>query len=552
MSKTKAKINQEEIVSEKEANIESKTDSLKIIHEMIIIIAINLLVILLEVFNAYEQTWLSVTMFCILMVGNLTYSWLKRAYVKYLLPLAFVSLTVFGGMLSNAIIVTIVFCIVTIGYFALSFYKKDELETILTILFTGLSLFIFTALMVIDHGFVRVNFELNIVVAIWLAWVTTIAAIIILNRNNYSIVVTSSSISIIFSAICPFLKPEAESSNTFTIMCGISILGISIISILMTYSKDKFNFNKFIGIIFAILIGVIIFSYSFNYSFGLLDTMPNDSQIKAVLVDYILFIPLTIFTVVIFTLFFHRKTSKEISETRSNNHIENNELIKTDGKFVGIYLLFIAISQIMFVEEYELNIVKALIISLLFLGASISLNIRITSIVTIITSLSFFGLMLFIYNWLDSDYILIILMTTASALLIFSVINELFIKGEPLTSTLMISGSLTLMVTSIIYFYLQTYELRYILPGLVWGAIGLFLFTIGVIFNRIVLRRTGLIIILADILYSIIVVILRYRGWQMGVSFIILALVLLGCIYLFRWSEKKKGKANQTDITLAK
>jgi len=552
LSKTKVKIDQEKIISQEETKIDLKTNELKIIHEMLILVAINLLVILLEVFDAYVYSWISATMFGVLMAGNLTYTWFRQAYVRYLIPLTFVSMTIFGGILTNPIATTIIFCIVTIGFFILSFIKKGELETILTILFTGLSMFIFTALMLIDHGFLKVNFEVNIVTSIWLAWTSAVAAMIILNKNNYAITITSSALAILISAISPFLEPEANNSNVFTLICGILILGISIISILMNYSKKNFNFSKFVGIIATILVGVTIYSYSFNYSFEWLDSLANNSQLKAVLVDYILFIPLAVFSVVVFILYFHKKTKEEFPDARTYNYLENKELGKTDGILIGIYLLFIAISQVMFIEEFELNIIKGLFISVLFLSASISLNIRITPIVTIITSLGFFGFLLHVYEWLDSDTILIILMIITSILLIFSVINELFIKGEPLTSTLMISGSLMLMLTSVIYFYMQSFDLRYIMPGLVWGVIGLFLFTVGVIFNRIILRRTGLIIILADILYSIIVVIIRYRGWQMGVSFIVLAMVLLGCIYLFRWSEKKKEKMIQTEEIAAK
>ncbi|NHJ87868.1 MAG: hypothetical protein FK734_20565 [Asgard group archaeon] len=552
MSKTKAKLEQKEIIQEEQASTENKKDGLKIIHQILIIAAINLLVILMEGFHTFNKEWLSITMFCVLMAGNLVFNWFKQAYLKFLLPLNFVSLAVYGGLLKNPLVVTIVFCVLTIGYFAFSFYKKDELNTILTILFTGLSMFLFTALMIIDHGFIKVNYELNVVSMVWLAWIAAIAALIIVNKEKYIITITGSVISIIFSAIGPFFNPETDNSNTFTLICGLSVLAISIISILMTYSKDNFNFGKFIGSIVIILVGTTIFSYSFAYSFDWLDSVPNASQIKAVLVDYLLFVPLVIFSVSVLILYYHRKNKEKIPEKERLPYIYNKELSKTDGILFGIYMMFLAVSQIMYIDEYKLNIIKALIVSIFFFGASVSFNIRITPIMSIIASLSFFGLLLFVYELLDNDYILIILMAFASVMLIFSVINELFIKGEPLTSTLMISGALVLMVTSIIYFYLQTFDLRYIMPGLVWGVIGLFLFTIGIVFNRIVLRRTGLIIILADILYSLIVVIIQYRGWQMGVSFIVLALVLLGCIYLFRWSEKKETKLKETKEAEAK
>ena len=44
---------------------------------------------------------------------------------------------------------------------------------------------------------------------------------------------------------------------------------------------------------------------------------------------------------------------------------------------------------------------------------------------------------------------------------------------------------------------------------------------------------------MVDIVYSIIGISLTYRGWQMGVGFMVLAVVLMGVIFLFRWSETR-------------
>ncbi|MHA1211235.1 MAG: hypothetical protein ACTSSH_02125 [Candidatus Heimdallarchaeota archaeon] len=394
--------------------------------------------------------------------------------------------------------------------------------------------------------------EANIAVFLWLFWAGASAVITIMKKEKFSITITYCISNILFSSIGVFFLPAGSNSNVFTLTCAVILLASSIISILLSYSKEQFNFGKFLGIISIILIGIVIFSYSFTISFKWL----TSSQIKSILVDYVLFVPLAVFSLVIFVLHNYKK-AKIDDESRAIKYLENKQLLTTDWVLLGIYTLFTIASFAMFIDQYEQNIAKAMAISLLFFGASMSLNIRITPIITLIATTSLFGAFLHVYNVTSENNILIILMILSSVLLIFSVINELFIKGEPVTTTLMMSGSLLLMTSSVIYFYLQTFALRYIMPGLVWAAVGLFLFTIGTIFNRVVLRRTGLIIILLDIVYTIIVVIVEYRGWQMGVAFIILALVLLGCIYLFRWSEKreqrqKEFEENKEEATPAK
>ena len=119
--------------------------------------------------------------------------------------------------------------------------------------------------------------------------------------------------------------------------------------------------------------------------------------------------------------------------------------------------------------------------------------------------------------------------------------NELFLKGEPLTTTLTLSGALILMITSQLYFSIN-FATQFLYSEIVWAGIGLFLFTIGLIFNKLFLRRTGLVIILLDVVKSIIELLIEYldEGWKIGVAFMILAIVLMVCIFLFRWSEKRE------------
>ncbi|MCK5158906.1 MAG: hypothetical protein KAR08_07105, partial [Candidatus Heimdallarchaeota archaeon] len=52
---------------------------------------------------------------------------------------------------------------------------------------------------------------------------------------------------------------------------------------------------------------------------------------------------------------------------------------------------------------------------------------------------------------------------------------------------------------------------------------------------------SGLIIILFDIAYTLVAVGVKYRlSLLSGITFIILAFVLITCIYLLRWSERRE------------
>lgn len=118
-----------------------------------------------------------------------------------------------------------------------------------------------------------------------------------------------------------------------------------------------------------------------------------------------------------------------------------------------------------------------------------------------------------------------------------------------MTTTLTLAGSLILMITSQLYFAIN-FATQFLYSEIVWAGIGLFLFTIGLIFDRLFLRRTGLIIVLLDVAKSIIEVLLQFldeRQWRIGVAFMILAVVLLICIYLFRWSEKREKTAEEME-----
>jgi membrane protein implicated in regulation of membrane protease activity len=114
--------------------------------------------------------------------------------------------------------------------------------------------------------------------------------------------------------------------------------------------------------------------------------------------------------------------------------------------------------------------------------------------------------------------------------------------GEPLTSSMTLSGTLMLMICSLIYFdYIEIWV------SLIWALVGLYLFVVGLLFNKIFLRRIGLAVILMDVVYSIVYVSRLENKALLGVGFMVLAIVLFICIWLFRWSEQKLKREKETD-----
>jgi hypothetical protein len=142
----------------------------------------------------------------------------------------------------------------------------------------------------------------------------------------------------------------------------------------------------------------------------------------------------------------------------------------------------------------------------------------------------------------NDQIVYLVLMAFSATLILFAIINELFIMGEPMTSSMTISGTLILMVCSQLYF-----EDVVIWVSLIWAFVGLYLFVVGLLFNKVFLRRIGLSVIIIDIIYSIVFVSRQANRLYLGIGFMVLAVVLFICIWLFRWSELKVRKEKQVN-----
>jgi hypothetical protein len=389
-----------------------------------------------------------------------------------------------------------------------------------------------------NQGFVATSKEYNVVSFLWLFWAAATTAVIIKNKEKTGLNILYTILLVIISSLGPIIRPEgASNANVFSLICAIILLGAAVVSIILAVPKEEFNVGRFLGNITIIEVGFVVFSYTFNYAFSWI----TSSTTKAAIVNYGLLLPLVLYTITILVIKYYPREKDELS-LRTYSLFKNKELLSKDMILWGTYLSFVAMSQVMFVEKYDLNLLNGLIISLIFFGATIPLTIRFATISSLLLSNLFLALTLGEFTTLQYSNNLIILMAISGAIVIFAVFNELFLKGEPLTTTLTLAGSLILMISSQLYFSIN-FASQFLYSEIVWAGIGLFLFTLGLIFDRLFLRRTGLIIILMDIAKSIIEVLMQFldeRQWRIGIAFMILAIVLMVCIYLFRWSEKRE------------
>jgi len=540
LSKSSGRTNKE-VVMEGAEEKTKKFDVAKTPHQVIVLTIIHLLYIAFEAASEFNPNWVSVVIYGVISLGTIGFIYLQKENAKYLIPIPFISLIVVGGLFGSfagSITITVIFVIYCAFYFTLVILFEDITQTIITILFSAVTLFVLTTFMKFGRGFVASGVEYNAISLLWLVWAAATSFVIIKNKEKTGLNILYSILLVLMSSIGPIIRPEgAANANVFSLICAIILLGTAVISIILAVPKEEFKVGRFIGNIIIIEVGFVVFSYTFNRAFSWI----ANSSTKASIVNFGLLLPLVLYTMTILVIKYYPRDKVDLS-LRTYTLFKNKELLSKDMILWGTYLSFIAMSQVMFVENYELNLLNGLIISIIFFSATIPLTIRFSTTSSLILTFLFLGLTLGEYTSLQYSNNLIILMAISGAIVVLAVFNELFLKGEPMTTTLTLSGSLILMITSQLYFSIN-FATQFIYSEIVWAGIGLFLFTLGLIFNRLFLRRTGLIIILMDVAKSIIEVLLQFldeKQWRIGIAFMIFAIVLMVCIYLFRWSEKRE------------
>jgi len=521
----------------------------KKIHQIVILSLIHIFYILLEAFNLFEAKWVSSVIYAILCAGTIGFLWLQKENINYLMPIPFISLIIVGGILEETITITVIFVLYCLYFFIIQYIKKNEIETIQTVILSGITMFTLFAFTLFNQGFVKINTEANVVLFIWLAWCLTTLGLALIHRKNIKLHYTFISIVAFFASVGTFFGFIMVYDNLFAIFNGLIILFSIIVSMLIVFLEETFAIKRFLVFIGINLIAVIIFSFSFGFSFDWLSTMN-----KALVVDYVLFVPLALITTIVLSIKFYPETKAAFQSGAYSYGLEKN-IFSTDMSFLVTYFIFhlaALFSLIQLWDNPSILFLKLLILSIIFVATTVPLNIRVSNIISLTSTLAFLiSVMLFLGN--VSNYAAFIsLLGIVFLLFIFIVINELFLIGEPLTTNLSIVATLVGMVTSIIFFYIEDIPLKEVWTSLTWAFVGIFLFAFGIIFNYIFLRRSGLIIVIFDVAYTIIVIAINedYRGLPLGIALIVLAIVLLACIFLLRWSERREPKKEVTEEVL--
>ncbi|MBD3192127.1 MAG: hypothetical protein GF308_15890 [Candidatus Heimdallarchaeota archaeon] len=509
----------------------------EIIHQIIALGLIHILYIIFELYNAFLENWISAIIYGVLSLGTLVFVWFQWTSAKYLIPIPFISLVIVGAFLEFPIFITILFALYCIFYFAIVFIKGEPIDANITIVCSGLSFLLLTIYMLFGQGFVQIGFEFNIVVGMLILWTVAASAVVIIHRESLLTIGIYNSLLMIICSISPFIRPEGTESNIFILVCGLIFLITTVLSLTLIFKHEDINFGKLVPFVFLYEIGLIIYSYSFNLNFAWLS-----SNIKAIIVHYGFFIPVLIYIIVNLAMLY--SGSMVGSEEESSYEMRfRNDQFQDDGSALIVLLSFIITSLAMFGWSVSnLNLINALVVSVIFFGLSFFADMRITTSSTLVFIHLFLGLLLAFVANLEYQLILIILMALSGITIIFALINEKFLTQEPLTTTMTIIGSVILMVTLLLYFgYLSLWI------SLGWALIGLYSFTVGVLMEKIFLRRAGLVIIIIDVVKSIFDVVRLQPRWLMGLGFIILAITLFACIFLFRWSEKHQERQAQSE-----
>ncbi len=526
VSKTKSKENKGEL-EEATGSLVQKTFISKYVHQIFLLVFINILFIVFELVEAFKINWISAIVYGVISISSIGYIWTQKESAKFLIPIPFISLLVASLLIDFPLLITIIYGINCLFFFIIAIIKKDAQDSIITTITTGLMLVILTSLSLVNRGFIKVDYELNAISGMLFLWIVCATVSTIMLRDNPGQIFTYILSAQIITVVMPFIRPEGVNSNVYTIICALGFIVTAVTTlVLVTRHKELDDFHLLLSVI-VLQIGIVILSYSFNIGFNW--TSPNNN---ALIIDYALHIPLAIFTIANY-LFSYLKSRENLLE----DEIAANDKRYSQFKPFILYLSFAISSLAMLGWVFgNLNLINVLIISILFFVVGIVINNKYLTIITMITSYLFIGLTMSFVGSVVLDIILIVLISISGALLIFSIINEKWIKGEPLTTILSLTSSMMIMISLLILL-----DFNSIWIGVSWVLIGFYLFAGGIFMEKILWRRVGLGIILGDIVFSIVLIAISGgSGIFLGIGFMVIAVVLFGCIFMFRWSEQKQ------------
>jgi len=511
-------------------------------HQIVTITLIHLTIIIFQAFNIFPTNWLPSVLYGLISGGTIVFAILKRKIMVWLIPITFGSLIAVNYAGLNLLAVTILFAVNLVAYAILIFWFKDGNSFIGEVLTSSIAFLSILYSLKADRVFYGLSNALIELLVFMILWTVVNGLLIVRLRERKDSLVVFSFALVYVTFISSFARYLYEAEVYFN---AYHLSSIILLALGMLYTCGwQMRRREGLGLKTLNLANYLIAAMVFSYIFPRYFTLMGSATAKTVLVDYLLFIPVVIAGVSNLVLQGRAEESKEAVQEKSRLAYQEDKIrIQRDWKQIGFLAMFLVTSLLMSIDNNTYNHLRSLIVSLLFLGVAVVNQAPATLTTAILTGMAFQAAFLQKISGIQATTNMIILMSLAAAVLLVAILNELVIAGEPFTSAFAISGSVMLMISSVTYFYMTNFYLRFILPGIIWAAVGLLNFAMGLLFNQIFMRRMGLSIILADIVYTIVTVIIaQYKGWQIGVTFIVLAIVLLGCIVLFRWSEQKQRK----------
>jgi len=523
-------------------------------HQTITVLLLHSAIVLFQAYKIIPTIWLPILLYSLVLTGTIVLAIIKKEYLAILAPINFLSIACMNYFLEQTIAITAMYAVNLLVYVVLIFSFKDRWAFLGEMVSSAIAFLALSLSEKANTGFYPINHELHLVVVFLVLWAVIHASILYRMKEKREMPIVFSftlMIMVITGEMARYLYVAEEYFDAYQLLC-ILLLGAGAGYTMALQIKEK----EKIGLKIVNILPYIIGSFALSYSFPALFTWLTNKGYKVIMNDYLLFIPLVIGTGVMLMLHWReeeRGRKEEREKERKVEYIHDKEKQKNDWLLVGIYALFILPALLMSLNERNYNAIRCLLVSILFLGIGVTKQQPAATTITIMTGMAFLAYMLNEWTGLKGTMNMIIMMSIATALVAMAIINEHMLAGEPITSALILAGSIMLMIGSVSYFYQTTIYLKYVLPGFVWAVIGLVNFGLGLMDDKLYMRRTGLSIILADIAYTIIAVILaKYTGWQIGITLMVLAVVLLGCILLFRWSERKEGKEEAEGATTAK
>ncbi|MFW9922927.1 MAG: hypothetical protein ACFFDW_06515, partial [Candidatus Thorarchaeota archaeon] len=289
----------------------------KNIHQIFLLIFINVLYIIFESVNAFQIDWISAIVYGLISASTIAYIWLQYESAKYLIPIPFISLIIVGAIIKYPLIITIVFGVDCFIYFLMVIIKRNLYDGIITTISTSVTYITLVSLSLIDRGFIKLGVEFNVMVGFLILWLIVATIITILLREKLSQILVYIFSSVIMVSILPFIQPEVGKSNLLSIICFAGFFLSAVTTLILVTIKKEFRELHSLIIIIVTQCGIILFSYSFNYGFKWLPVLGN-----ILLIDYGLHIPLAVFAIVNFLNTYYKNKRKEfILSNKKLNYI---------------------------------------------------------------------------------------------------------------------------------------------------------------------------------------------------------------------------------------